>query len=135
MREAHTSAGSAGPKLTQKLTLGLVMGLALSLSLWGCTASANWSFFQGVQVSSGSASTTYANGQIQLNWQRTADNQIQVNGNLNFELAQVYLRLMRNRAVVHQETVKPNAERTFSAVLPDPQFADQICVESDCFDL
>lgn len=111
--------------------------LLLAFSLMGCTASAswNWQFFQGVKLSTGSASTRVANGRIQLDWERTAENQVKVNGSLDFNLDKVYLRLMRNRAVVHQETVTPKEDRRFSAVLPDPHFADQLCVETDCFAL
>ncbi len=109
----------------------------LALTLWGCTATAsgNWSFFQGLKLSSGSASSRVANGRIQINWERTAENQVKVTGNLDFDLDKVYLRLMRNQGMVHQEIVKPDAERKFSAVLPDPQFADHLCVETDCFDI
>ncbi|MGE3728614.1 MAG: hypothetical protein AB7I41_23895 [Candidatus Sericytochromatia bacterium] len=121
----------------QKDILTLLTALCLSFNLCSCTAtaSANWSFFQGIKLSSGSASSRVANGRIQLNWERTAENQVKVTGNLDFDLDKVYLRLMRNQGMVHQEIVKPDAERKFSAVLPDPQFADHLCVESDCFDL
>lgn len=115
----------------------LILALLLGICLWGCTASAsgNWSFFQGLKLSSGSASSRVANGRIQISWERTAENQVKVTGNLDFDLDKVYLRLMRNQGMVHQEIVKPDAERKFSAVLPDPQFADHLCVESDCFDI
>jgi hypothetical protein len=110
---------------------------ALCLSLLSCTASTslNWSWFQGLKLSSGSASTRVANGLIQLNWQRGEDNRITVSGNLDFKLEKLYLRLMRNQTITHQEIVTPDENLNFSTILPDPQFAQQICVETSCFQI
>ncbi|PIQ28549.1 hypothetical protein COW36_12755 [bacterium (Candidatus Blackallbacteria) CG17_big_fil_post_rev_8_21_14_2_50_48_46] len=114
------------------LFLGGILGL-FCISTSAC--SLQWSNFQGINLSKGSASSQVANGTIKISWERSADNILKITGQLNFKLEKLYLQLKRNQTLLHQETVTPQADGSFSAQIADPQFAQELCIETACFAL